>query len=244
MRKTQRLRSIGALWCVLAFFNGSTPLFAKPESERREVQRHGYVFEKWVRDTFFDGYSAPSYTQEWDVAKAANKKYGDVPVSIKTAKYGASVDLSDALRQYSINEEFLIIIGYWKQDGKTKRFVNIVAARVEPQQYHQLWGVISLADLQQLDAVVKNRRLTPQQARESAHRIKSAAPFNKAAMGVNPKIDSKGQRRLQCSLSFKEVFHYLSPNSDSRPQTRPELFGVAAPEPFHSTPRQFTKKEK
>jgi hypothetical protein len=244
MRKTQCLRSIGALWCVLAFFNGSTPLFAKPESERREVQRHGYVFEKWVRDTFFEGYEAPSYTQEWDVAASANKRYGGLPISIKTAKYGSSVDLGDALRQYSINENFMIIIGYWKQEGAKKRFVNIVAVRVDEQKYHELWQPIAWADLQRLDALVKNRALTSQQARDAARTMKRLVPFSKAVMDVNPKIDDKAQRRLQCSMSFKEVFQYLAPTSDASVQVSPKLFGVAAPEPFLSMPRQYTKKEK
>jgi hypothetical protein len=228
---------------VLALCLASTPLFARPESERREVQRHGYVFEKWVRDTFFDGYKAPSYTQEWDVAATANKKYGGMPVSIKTAKYGSSVDLGDALRQYSIHEAFLIIIGYWQQDGENKRIVNIVAATVEPALYHKLWEPIALEDLRRLDATVKNRVLTPQQAREAARKIKSAPPFTKAVMAVNPKIDSKHQRRLQCSLSFKEVFEYLAPKADPRPQPSPQLFGIAAPEPFLSAPRHSSKKE-
>jgi hypothetical protein len=233
-------------WCgvlALALCLASTAPFAKPENERHEVQRHGYVFEKWVRDTFFGGYEAPSYTQEWDVAATANQKYGGVPVSIKTAKYGSSVDLGDALRQYSIHDEFLIIIGYWQQDGKNKRIVNIVAATVAPALYRKLWEPIALEDLQRLDATVKNRVLAPQQAREAARKIKNAPPFTKAIMGVNPKIDVHSQRRVQCSLSFKEVFEYLAPKADPRPQPSPKLFGIAAPGPFLSAPRHPSKKE-
>ena len=33
----------------------------------QEVQRHGLVFEQWVRDTFFEGYQPPGYTQRWDI---------------------------------------------------------------------------------------------------------------------------------------------------------------------------------
>jgi hypothetical protein len=35
---------------------------------RREVQRHGFLFKDWVRNTFFAGYLT-HYTQDWDVSK-------------------------------------------------------------------------------------------------------------------------------------------------------------------------------
>ena len=37
---------------------------------------------------------------------------------------------------------------------------------------------------------------------------------------MNPKIDSKIQRRLQCSLSFANVFKHLAPGADPQPQAR------------------------
>lgn len=212
---------------------------AKPEGERHEVQQHGYIFEKWVRDTFFAHYQAPSYTQEWDVAKSANKKYGGLPVSIKTTKYGSSVDLGDALRQFTLNEDFMIIIGYWKQEGPRKRIVNIVAATVTPALWQSLWAPITLQDIKALDAAVKNRAVTPAQARADAHKIKSQPPFTRALMTVNPKIDNKHQRRLQCSLRFDLVFSRLAPKADSSPQEKPALFGIAPPDPFLSAPRTF-----
>ena len=50
-----------------------------------EVQRHGFVFEAWVRDTFFDGYRPPSYTQKWDIPADVNRAHGGVPVNPKAA---------------------------------------------------------------------------------------------------------------------------------------------------------------
>ena len=206
-----------------------------------EVQSHGYYFEKWVRDTFFDGYVSPNYTAEWDIEKAANKKYGGVPVSVKFTKYGTPVDLGDAVRQFNVNEKFMIVIGYWKQEGDRKRIVQIIAPVVTPEQWHKLFEPIAKDDLLKLDATVKNRDLTPQQASLEATKIKHAAPFTEATMTLNPKIDTKGQRRLQCSLSFKLVFKHLVPELDSAPQDKPQLFGIEAPPPFVSGPRVFKK---
>ena len=92
----------------------------------QEVQKHGVVFEKWIRDTFFDGYTPPSYTH---IPSEANKRFGGILVNPKATKYRTAVDLGDALRQYDIQEPFWPIIGYWRQDGLKKHFVNVVAAR-------------------------------------------------------------------------------------------------------------------
>jgi hypothetical protein len=54
---------------------------------------------------------------------------------------------------------------------------------------------------------------------------------------VNPKIDSKSQRRLQCSLRFADVFKHLAPGADSQPQARASLWGVEFPEVVDSKPR-------
>ncbi len=214
-------------------------VLASSSALAQEVQQHGFVFEKWVRDTFFGGYVAPGYTQKWDIPKEVNKGHGRVPVNPKAIKYGAPVDLGDALRQFEVDEPFMLIIGYWMQEGDGKRIVNIISPTVTPKLWRALWGPITLEDLKRLDAVVKDRKLDYREARAQAQKIKSAAPFTKAIITVNPKIDSKGQRRLQCSLGFKSVFKHLAPQADPKPQQTPQLFGVNAPGPFRSEPRQF-----
>ena len=52
----------------------------------QEVQRHGLVFETWVRDTFFDGYHPRFHTQKWDIPAAVNVRFGGVPVNPKAIK--------------------------------------------------------------------------------------------------------------------------------------------------------------
>ncbi len=203
----------------------------------QEVQSHGLGFERWVQDEFFAGYRPPNYTQKWDIPAAANQRFGGVPVNPKAIKYGTPVDLGDALRQFDIAEPFILVLGYWRQEGDTKRFVNIVAPRIEPAAWKKLWGPVTRADLERLDAVIKDRSLTPVQARAAALKIKNAPPFTAATIVVNPKIDSKSQRRLQCSMRFADVFKHLAPGADSQPQARASLWGVEFPEVVDSKPR-------
>ncbi len=197
-----------ALFVLLLGFVGPT----RPQ----EVQKHGVVFEKWIRDTFFDGYTPPSYTQKWDIPSEANKKFGGIPVNPKATKYRTAVDLGDALRQYDIEEPFWLVIGYWQQNGAKKKFVNVVAARVEPSDWRKLWGRVTREDLERLAALIKETP-SPVAARQAAQKLKRELPFNMSLISLNPTIDSKGQRRLQCSLTFARVFKYLVPKADPSP---------------------------
>ena len=208
-----------------------------------EVQRHGVIFEQWVRDTFFDGYKPRSYTQKWDIPAEHNRNHGGIPANPKAIKYGAPVDMGDALRQFGIiekNERFLLIVGFWSQDGKNKKWVNAVAAEVTPDQYRKLWEPVTREDLEKLDAVIKDKSLSLAEARDEAQKIKRRVPFTKSVMQVNPKIDAH-QRRLQCSISFGDFFHFLAPAADSTKQDRPQIWGVPLPDDFESKPRKLKK---
>ncbi|MEO5960811.1 MAG: hypothetical protein ABIZ49_13720 [Opitutaceae bacterium] len=227
---TFRLWRFAALACALGLLSSATS---------QEVQQHGLVFEQWVCHTFFGGYRPASYTQQWDIPASANVAHGGIPVNPKAAKYGTPVDLGDALRQFKIDEPFLLVVGFWQQEGEEKRFVNIVAPRIEPATWKQLWHPITLADLERLDAVIKDRSLTPEAARVAAQKIKNAPPFTQAVIVVNPKIDSKEQRRLQCSLRFEDVFKYLARSTTSAPQDRVALWDVEFPVSLASKPREL-----
>ena len=216
-------------------------LAGPPALRAQEVQQHGLVFEKWIRDTFFDGYVPPDYTQAWDIPADANLRHGGVAVNPKAAKYRTPVDLGDALRQYDIAEPFILVVGYWVQEGDRKRFVNIVAPLVTPEAWRALWGPVTRADLERLDGVIKDKSLDYREARKQAHAMKSAPPFTGSVIVVNPKIDSKGQRRLQCSLRSDDFFKHLAPDAPPGVLKTPSLWGVPFTATVASGPREFAK---
>lgn len=229
---------------ILLFLLGaflSAAARAGEKSRPGEVQSHGVAFEDWVRQTFFDHYQPAAYTQKWDIPKEANTRHGGVPANPKAARYGAPVGLGDALRQFDIDEPFLLIVGYWKEEGQNKRYVKVVAPVVSPETWRKLWHPITREDLARLDAVVKDRSLDHRESRRLAAALKSRPPFSEAAITLNPKIDGHGQRRLQCSLNFALVMARLAPGTDPAEETSPRLFGVPLPGPFHSPPRQFAR---
>ncbi len=201
-----------------------------------EVQQHGLVFEHWVADTFFGGHRAEGPTDKWDIPASANRDHGGIPVNPKATKYGEAVGLGDALRQFDIDEPFLLIIGFWQQDGAGKRFVQSLTARVTPEQWRMLWAPVTREDLVALDRLIKDTARPLAEVRREALARKRRPPFSSAAIQVNPKID-RSQRRLQCSISFARLFEALAPGADRRPVERAEVLGYPIPVIGASPPR-------
>lgn len=170
-----------------------------------EVQRHGLSFEHWVADTFFGGHRASGLTEKWDIPATANAGHGGIAVNPKAAQYGEPVMLGDALRQYDIHEPFLLIVGFWEQDGSDKKFVQSLAVCVEPEQWRELWSPVTRADLEEMDRLVKDLSQPVVEVRREVLRRKKSPPFSDAVIQLNPKIDPS-QRRLQCSISFVRLY--------------------------------------
>ena len=203
-----------------------------------EVQRHGLSFEHWVADSFFGGHRPSGPTDKWDIPAAANKNHGRIPVNPKATKYGEPVLLGDALRQYDINEPFLLIVGFWKQDGRDKKFVQSLVARIEPEQWRKLWAPVTRKDLEAMDKLVKDTSRPIADVRREVLRRKKQPPFSEAVIQLNPKID-KSQRRLQCSISYVRLFKNLAPGRDRKAQPFAEIFGRRIPSVPASPPRKF-----
>lgn len=209
-------------------------------ADAAETQAHGLVFEHWIADTFFEGYRPADYTQKWDIPASANRRFGGIPVNPKATKYGTPVGLGDALRQFDVDEPFLLVIGYWEQAGPdTKRFVQIIAPRIEPAAWRALWDPVTRGDLERLDALIKDRSLPVAEVRQRAQALKASPPFSEAVFVLNPKIDTHGQRRLQCSLRPASVFHHLAPGLSPAPEDSPSLWGIPFPGTVASRPREF-----
>ncbi len=210
-----------------------------------QVQIHGFAFEQWVKQTFFKQVQS-HYTQKWDVAKEYNsgdkipKELHGLPVSIKTAKFRSPIGLGDAIRQFMIEEDFLLIVGFWIQKGNKKAIIAAEGVRVSVLQWRELWSPITLEELRRLDSIIKNHQENYQEVRRQAKEVKNTEPYSLSKIVLNPKIDSKSQRRLQCSLPFKTFWETLV-NDEPYQSDAPELFGEKVMGFIDSPSRTFKK---
>ena len=156
----------------------------------------------------------------------------------KATKYGQAVGLGDALRQYDIDEPFLLVVGFWEQAGEEKKFVQSVVARVTPEEWRKLWWPVTRAELVEMDKLVKDTSLPIAEVRAEVLRRKKLPPFTGSVIQINPKID-KSQRRLQCSISLDRLYDAFAPGADRRRKDSAEVFGRAIPSIADSPPRKL-----
>lgn len=211
-----------------------------------EVQNHGFSFEKWVRDSLFEGYTG-CYMQKWDVAPDHNQHESipadlrDIPVSVKTAKWGSPIALGDALRQRAIDEPFLMIVGFWRQRTPFEKwFEDIGWARFDPPIWDSLWGSLRSAEIGEIDRIVKNTDTHYSVVRAEAQDWKTkVCAGSDSKIVINPKIDSKKQRRVQCSLPFSVFWQAVG--RDAQASDSPSLFGLPFENPVISSARTFNQ---
>jgi rubrerythrin len=193
-------------------------------------QQHGMNFEKWLKDTFFKSFTQTGPTDKWDATNVSYKSkyalhtstFGGLSISIKTCKYGQAVNFGDAIRQLENNEDFLLVVAFWQNAGRHKKIVSIGAVKIDAQDWQNLFITEEEADVEDYDeyleseTIKKIRDLDRGIKRDERSDYKDARAFAKKAkkeipetsMSINPKIDSKKQRRLQCTMPFS-VFQEL-----------------------------------
>jgi hypothetical protein len=211
-----------------------------------EVQRHGFSFEKWVRNSLFGEYEG-NYMQKWDIPPARNQHqsippdFWNIPVSVKTAKYGSPIALGDVLGQRSIDEPFLMIAGFWRQRSPSEKwFEDIGWVKFTPAKWGALWGSLSLSQITEIDRTVKNLDSHYSVARRRAQEWKTRVVSSSGSrIVINPKIDSKKQRRVQCSLPFHDFWDAVGRKAEIHDS--PLLFDLPFHNPVISSSRSFTQ---
>ncbi|HOE63397.1 MAG TPA: hypothetical protein PKW18_08390 [Candidatus Sumerlaeota bacterium] len=206
-----------------------------------EVQKHGFAFQEWIKTEFFENFQS-NYSDKWDIPKEYNhnhkipQEYWRLPVSIKTAKNKSPIGFGDAIRQYDIDSDFILIVGFWKQIGGDKYFVSVEAKKIKASFWKSLWVPLKRDELLYLDTTIKDTSKHYFDVRKEAQEIKRSFPPTKITL--NPKIDSKKQRRLQCSLLFNIFWEdIIQKNAYENLDT--SFWGMKVPNPFKSPPRTF-----
>jgi len=216
----QQYHSISQQQDVQSHENTDTlPSRGEPQETGNESQAHGLAFEQQISSIFFNDYEIKRDGALWDIPAEANvatgvlaEKYLHLPVSIKSRGSRNAIWLGDAARQRRINEPFIImLVDYDQTDEETKTPTSIQVERVSPEMWERMWGPISIEHIEELDAIVKDRSLDHMEARKRAKEWleKNANLLRRSVFNLSAKIDSKNQRRVQCTISiahFRRLF--------------------------------------
>ena len=201
-----------------------------------EVQAHGNQYEDYVirertgmsKDEY-DAKKENGYTSEFDLASGLAVDYNG---SIKTTKNN-TICCSDLLRKMKHND-YHLIVGVYKQDGKQKKFHTEYEFFITPEDYDTLWGEMKYNDVEAFVNYVKSipAGKEAQQSTKSVRKtFQEEVQCKKALFKINPKVDSKKQRRVQCSLHIDKLIA-----AGIKHEKRSIQYDV------ESAPRQFKKK--
>jgi hypothetical protein len=198
-------------------------------------QLHGKKYEDYIKQAFKGSLDAQiDYTGPWDVPTIYDSEL-NLPTSIKTSK-GRTIGLSDARRFLKINEPFRLIFSQYVQKDGIKHFKEIREYIITVDVLRQIIGDLTYDfveffhnELKKFPEGKENAIL----ARKKAREIKRESTY-KSLLKLNPKIDSKDQRRLQCSIDMIDLDKICQPTVYS------EIYKGLSTEVFiESTSREF-----
>ena len=213
-----------------------------------EVQNHGVIFEdiviRAITGLSKDEYQTlleNAYTASMDVVKGVKS---DVNYSIKVSKNGKSIGCGDILRfiRHSRNDDFAMVVGAWRQISPTvKRYDCIYEFNIKPTDYPKLWDRFTEEILQPFVDYVKS--IEPGKEAQLANRKlwkeRRQAIYDTYGQGlcaIDAKIDSKNQRRVQCSIKIDKLID----SGIAYVKYETEYKGIKLPYEQDSSPRQFT----
>ena len=175
-----------------------------------EVQQHGNYYEDLktrqitgLDKKTYDSLKSNGYTSGMDIMKGLLSAYD---YSIKTTG-GNVVDCGDILRRRE-EEKYNLVVAVWEQVGMTKVFHTEYTFYISPSDTQKLWGRMNYNLLAEYVDYIKNipaGKAAQQETKTTRTILKNCTEDKKALFTINPKVDSKKQRRVQCSLKIKDL---------------------------------------
>jgi len=175
-----------------------------------EVQAHGNVYEDCVirertgmSKEQYDELKPNGYTSEFDLSKGLVVDYNG---SIKTTKNN-TICCSDVVRKMT-HTNYRLIVGQYTQVGKEKVFHTEYEFFITPDDDKALWGKMDTQEVREFVDYVKSipsgkeAQLSTKSQRQT---FQKQAQDSSALFKLNPKVDSKKQRRVQCSLHIDKL---------------------------------------
>ena len=216
-------------------------------SDHSENQMHGKSFENMIKGangifSFAAADRKRSPNERFDIAAADDHAFG-YPTSIKSTGTD-TISLSDA-RQFWQSFDYVpyrILVGLYKQDGRTKAFYAIHEIILLERYRSDLLGEITAEEISEFHEGLKRFGLGEhKEAREWARQCKQKLLPKAGPIILNPKIDSKKQRRLQCSVSLQKLRAVMD-DHDQKLHTG-EFGNLLLPIRIVSGTRQFRRRQ-
>lgn len=175
-----------------------------------EVQAHGNKFEDLkikeltgLSKEEYDKLKPNGYTSSFDLVEGIVVPFNG---SIKTTGK-RKVDCADILKRME-EKEYRLIVGCYSQKGSNKVFHTEYEFFITPEDYPKLWGTMTYESVKSFVDFVKSiphGKAAQQKTTQTRKQIKEQIQCKNSLMKINPKVDSKTQRRVQCSFNLDKM---------------------------------------
>jgi hypothetical protein len=169
-----------------------------------ESQAHGFTWETFIKKNVYKIQEDVAYTRKNDIDSHENT-IDNCAISIKVSG-GLSVDMGDARRVFDGTLEeplHMVLIQYTQQEDQkvlqSVLEVDLTGARQE------LFGDLLRDDIARLHEQLQKIPHGPVTNKDYLHVAKELNAKSKHIF-LRPKVDSKNQRRLQCSFTNINTF--------------------------------------
>ena len=175
-----------------------------------EVQAHGNYYEDLktrqitgLGKAEYDALKESGYTSGMDIMKGL---LSVSDYSIKTTN-GNKIDCGDVLRRRQ-ETDYNLVVGCYSQVGENKVFHTEYTFYIKPEHEQKLWGRMNYNQLAEYVDYIKNipaGKEAQQETKTERTVLKNCIEDKNALFKIHPKVDSKKQRRVQCSVKMSDL---------------------------------------
>lgn len=189
-------------------------------------QQHGLDIEQRIREEFQRRNRSwlpsrlplePGYTARFDVPGYVDPYGQGISTSIKSAKLqswtgNALVCLADATRIADLTtfDTTRLLVALYEQKGNQKIFREIREYLITGAEWEKLTGGVSAELMAEFNREIKISSATRARLMAKKWKARLAEQFPDTLIRWNPKIDSRGQRRIQCSVHLRDIEKVIS----------------------------------
>lgn len=181
------------------------PLIIQENKEnKKERQKHGFIFEKRVAELFNIDIDNKKYTDKWDGV------LNGYPVSIKTKENGRDIEMADFKRNAENTESFYLIVGFWETEKEN--IVKIETLFIDGQEWHALFPEHFINDFSDLLQNITNDKEDDEKWSILTTELKNKWEQETENL-IRPRFkrDHKKQKRVQCAINYNDFYNYFIP---------------------------------
>lgn len=211
-----------------------------------QSQGHGFIWENEIKEKVFGLNPLKNDTKKYDINFDENKFNQNENISIKTTGNN-SVAFADIIRFFNadFDKKYTIILIKYSQSKDYKNITEVLEIEYTEKIKKFLFGSITEKELSDYVDLIKSisHGKVPVNTKKNYKEIKKNLEkrFN-MNITINPKVDSKKQRRVQCTISNINLILENFPESVIYRNNIPEIRGIKITQSLQSSRRERTRK--